>query len=397
MKSVGKGTVEERKKGMWRLRVTVVNDDGSTERLCKNVSCKNKTEARKELDVWKAEMLTSAVDVRRRDLTLGEYLVEHLEHCRDVENLSPNTIRGYRDIVSTRLNGPIAGVKLVDLKPYMVEEHMSHLRKEGGRGGRPLSGTSVQKAFSFLKTALKRAVMLEYIPSNPCERVKPPKRESYEAKPLSREEAQQVMFLLIGHPSQQFAMACRLALSTGMRRGELCGLRWRDVDFDGRQIHVCCSLVEDKASEHGGKTLLLKDCKTEKSNRWIAIDGLTVDWLKLHRAKQYYRLAYNGIEQGPETPVCCNDVGEWYRPSALTSDFVAFRRQHGFDLTRLHDTRHTQASLLLEAGEDIVTVSRRLGHARVSTTLDIYSHLMPGKDRSAADKIGDIFSVRETA
>lgn len=68
--------------------------------------------------------------------------------------------------------------------------------------------------------------------------------------------------------------------------------------------------------------------------------------------------------------------------------------QHGFDLTRLHDTRYTQASLMLEAGEDMVAVSRRLGHSKVSTTLDIYSHLLPGRDRAAADKIGDIFSSR---
>lgn len=181
-----------------------------------------------------------------------------------------------------------------------------------------------------------------------------------------------------------------------MRRGEPCGLRWADVDLGERQIHVCGSLVEDKASEHGGRTLILKDCKTEKSNRRIAIDDLTCDWLKLHQAMQYYRLAYNGVEQGSETPVCCNDLGDRHRPSACTSDFAAFRSQHGFDLTRLHDMRHTQASLLLEAGEDVVTVSRRLGHSKVSTTLDIYSHLMPGRDRAAAEKIGGIFSSCQT-
>ena len=393
MKSVGKGTVEARRKGVWRLRVSVVYDDGTPERLSKNVECRTKTEAKKLLDAWRAELLTNTVDIRRTGLTLAEFLNEHIEYCRDVENLSPNTVRGYRDIVNTRFDGAIGNTPLVDLKPFMIEEHMAYLRKQGGHNGRPLSGTSVQRAFSFLKTALKRAVMLEYIPTNPCERVKPPKRNKTEANFLTKEEVQQIMFLLIGHPSPQFAMACRLALATGMRRGELCGLRWQDVDFDEQRIHVAHSLAEVKIDDDSNqKSLLLKDCKTDSSERWIALDNMTAQWLKLHEAQQYYRLAYNGVEQTGDTPVCANDLGEWYRPSCCTSDFVAFRNQHGFDV-RLHDTRHTQASLLIAAGEDIVTVSKRLGHSKVSTTLDIYSHLMPGKDRSAADKIGEIFAV----
>lgn len=393
MKSVGKGTVELRKKGFWRLRVTVVYDDGTNERLSKNVECRTKTEARKALDAWRAELLTSIVDVRRRDLSLGDYLGEHLDYCRDVLGLSPSTIRGYQDIVSERFAGPIADMQLNELKPFMIDEHLARLKKEGGKNGRPLTGTTINKAYSFLSTALKRAVALEYIPFNPCDKVTPPRRSNYEAKPLTKEEVQQVMLLLIGHPSPQFSMACRLALATGMRRGEICGLRWSDIDFENQQIHVNKSLIEDNRSRHDGKSLVLKECKTEKSNRWIAIDDFTFGWIRIHQTQQYYRLAYNGVEQTSDTPVCCNDVGEWYRPSACTSDFRAFRSQHGFDLTRLHDMRHTQASLLLEAGEDIVTVSRRLGHSKVSTTLDIYSHLMPGKDRSAAEKIGSIFTV----
>lgn len=84
MKSVGKGTVEERKKGSWRIRVTVTYDDSTSERLSKNVACRNKTEARKALDAWRAELLTSTVDIRRRSLKLGDYLNEHLAYCRDV-------------------------------------------------------------------------------------------------------------------------------------------------------------------------------------------------------------------------------------------------------------------------------------------------------------------------
>lgn len=118
--------------------------------------------------------------------------------------------------------GRIDDVALKELKPYMIGEHLSRLRKEDGRNGGPLSGATVQHAFSFLKTALKRAVLLEYIPSNPCDRVRSPKRDAFEAKPLTKEEVQKVMFLLIGHPSHQFSMACRLALATGAGGARTC-------------------------------------------------------------------------------------------------------------------------------------------------------------------------------
>ena len=167
MKSVGKGTVEERKKGAWRIRVTVTYDDGTSERLSKNIACRNKTEARKAWDVWRAELFTSTVDIRRRNLKLGDYLNEHLDYCRDVLGLSPSTLRGYRDIVNERFVGPIADLALCEIKPFMIDEHLAHLRKEGGRNGRPLSGTTIKRAYDFLNSALKRAVALEYLAANP--------------------------------------------------------------------------------------------------------------------------------------------------------------------------------------------------------------------------------------
>jgi integrase len=99
------------------------------------------------------------------------------------------------------------------------------------------------------------------------------------------------------------------------------------------------------------------------------------------------------LVKSEETPVVGGQFGDWYRPSHFTSEFAAFRQQHKFDI-RLHDLRHTQASLLLKSGESIVTVSKRLGHAKVSTTLDTYSHIMPGQDKGAAEKIGDIFMAK---
>lgn len=392
MQSISNGTVEQRGKGRWRLRISVTFDNGESERLQRNVECRTKTDAKKMLDTWRMELKSDNPAVRRERLTLGEYLNEYLLYCRDDEELSASTIRGYRDIIENRLCG-LTNMRLVDIKPYMLEEHYNKLRNVGGAAGRPLSGSSCQKAHSFLKTALKRAVILEYINTNPCDRISGPSKNNPQNSALTAEDVTRMLRLLKGHPDRRFAMACRLALATGMRRGEVCALRWQDIDLEKASIHVSHALVEAKKDDYpDGETLRLKDTKTDASDRRISLDSDTLDVLRRYKDDQFYALEYFDTKQTPETPVVAGSLGEWYRPSNFTKDFEAFKLQHGFGV-RLHDLRHTQASLLIAAGIPIVTVSKRLGHAKVSTTLDIYSHMMPGQDEEAAEKIGNIFTT----
>lgn len=389
IESIGAGTVEKRDgKNKWRLRISVLFANGARERLSKQIECRNITEAKKRLDKWRLELLEEGAETDPSSMTLGEYLDEYIAFCRDEEELSVTTVRGYQDIVENRLYGML-DEKLCSLSPALIQKHYSTLRTIGGKAGKPLSGTSVVKAHSFLKTALKRAVVLGYIRANPCELVKPPSKSKSKTTSLTEEEVARMVFLLKGHPSFRFSMAMRITLATGMRRGEVCALRWQDVDLDNADIHVANSLCDAGPETKNAKKLILKDTKTDSSDRHIIIDEDTLEELKKYKLHQYYALAYNGIEQTEETPVVASPLGDWYRPDCFTKDFEAFRAQQGFDI-RLHDLRHTQASLLIKNGEDIVTVSRRLGHARVSTTLDIYSHVMPGKDGEAAAKIGSL-------
>lgn len=393
---VSPGVVEPRRaKGAWRLRVSVTRSDGTKARLDRQVSCRTKTEAKRLLDEWRMELLASKPEEGKADsskeLLLKDFLEDYLEFCEIDQELSPTTVRGYRDIVENRL-ATVARQPIGSITSFDVQKLCSWLRREGGVNGRPLSGSTVQKAYSFLKTALKHAVSLGIIPSNPCDFVRGPSRSKPKTAFLSEEEVLRMRFLLRGHPSPQFSMAANIALATGMRRGEICALRWCDVDFEGSRIKVEHSLCEARKKEgEAGRALVLKDAKTDSSNRSVAVDGATLEVLKAHKEAQFFRLAYNDVVQGATTPVCCGPLGEWYAPGCFTKDFEAFRSKHGFDI-RLHDLRHTQASLLIDAGESFLTVSKRLGHARVSTTLDVYSHLLPGRDEGAAQKMGELFS-----
>lgn len=393
MRSVSKGSVESRGKGKWRLKVCVTRDDGTSDRISKNVECRTKTEARSELDRWRLELLSKGEVAAAGDLILRDYLWQYITYLHDVKGVSPNTLRGYRDIVSNRWTPNIGLMPLADVRPYTVEEQLRWMRAEGGRNGRPVSGSTCQKAFSFLKTALKRAVRLGYIESNPCDMLDGPSKGRAAIKVLDEEEVRRMKTLLRGHPDYRFAMAVNLALDTGMRRGELCGLLWRDVDLDGGRIHVCRALAEaSREDTYNGETLQDKEPKSFTSDRWVSLSDATVAMLRAHAEEQYYRLMYYGEAQRQDTPVLCGSLGEDYRPSKLTSDFIAFCRSHSFDVT-VHGLRHTHASLLLKHGVPIQYVSQRLGHENIAITYRFYAHFLPGDDGGSAETWGEAVCV----
>ena len=386
MKSVSKGSEPiKRGKDSWFSRFNVTDELGNTKRVGKTVRCRTKTEAKRLFDEIRMDLMASDAPIIKEDITLGEYLKGHLEYLHDVKHLSPNTLRGYRDIVETRWVPRLGAVRLKDIKPYMIEDQLAWMRKSGGEGGKPLSGNTCQKALSFLKTALKRAQMLEYIPGNPCDAVDAPSRERKEVKVIDEGEVQRMKIALLGHPDVRFAAAVSLTLDTGMRRGEVCALRWQDIDLEAGIVHVRHALAEAKSSDtYNGETIDVKTPKSSRSNRDITTPEGTVAMLAQYRQLQRYRLLYNDIEQGEETPVFCSDLGELYRPSKLTSDFSRFTQQKRFDVT-FHGLRHTHASLLLKQGVPIQYVSMRLGHESIEITYKTYSHFLPGDDGGSAD------------
>ncbi len=390
MRSVSKGSIEQRTKGKWRLKISVTHDDGTPERICKNVECRTKTDARAALDEWRMELLSKGEVASRGKVTLKDYLWQHIGYLHDVKDVSPNTLRGYRDIVTNRWTPNISLLPLKDVKSYTVEEQLRWMKAKGGRNGRPVSGTTCKKAFSFLKTALKHAVRLGYIESNPCDMLDGPTKEKAKMHVLDESEVKLMKTLLKGHPDYRFAMTVNLALDTGMRRGELCGLLWRDVDLEGKRPHVCRALAEaSKEDTYNGQTLQDKEPKSFTSDRWISLNDATVDMLKAHAETQFYRLKYYDVEQTADTPVLCGSLGEDSRPSKLTSDYIAFTRNCGFDVT-FHELRHTHASLLLKHGISIQYVSQRLGHENIAITYKFYAHFLPGDDGGSAEAWGEV-------
>ncbi len=253
--------------------------------------------------------------------------------------------------------------------------------------GAGLSGSTVQKVHHALHKALSQAVKWNLIPRNPSDAVKAPTPTTKEMRPLSAEEAQR---LLEAAKEDRFEAFYVLAVHTGMRRGELLGLKWDDVDLDAA-ISVL-RVRRTQTRTRGGRGIALGDVKTKKSRRTIRLTLRAVEALRRHRARQAEeKLAVGGV-YSDRGMVFAGEIGNLINPSNLRQrSFTPLLKRAGLgeEGITFHDLRHTCASLLFKKNVHPKFVQELLGHASVAITLDTYSHMLPGMGGEAADAIGE--------
>jgi integrase len=224
---------------------------------------------------------------------------------------------------------------------------------------------------------------------NVIDRVKPPSVKSLEM--LALDEAQLVT-LMRAASETPLAVIVEVALFSGLRRGELLALRWRDVDFAESTITVRQALEETRGELQAGKRyrptiLAFKEPKTRKSLRTLTLDGHAMRSLRRHKAKQNeVRLSQEGGYKDHDLVFCADDGGP-LKPDTLSKHFAALVKLVAIPPVRFHDLRHSHATQLLRAGVHFKIVSERLGHSSVAITLDRYSHVLPGMDKTAADAL----------
>lgn len=300
--------------------------------------------------------------------------------------LRPTTLRSYRQMVEHYLVPQLGGLALAEIDRRQLERAYRRLVAGGGRDGRPLAPSSVVLAHRVLHKALADAVVDGLIDVNPATTARPP-RHSPDAveldDPLRVWTAEQVRAFLDFSRDHRRHPVWVVALATGMRRGELCGLRWQDVDLAGRALTVRRSL-----SAVGG-TLRLLGTKTSRT-RSIGLDPVAVRTLEEVRDRQAAaHHAAGGAWTNEWDLVFTEADGSPIPPDRLTDDFRRLVARAPVPRLRLHDLRHTNASALLAAGVPVKVVSARLGHAKVSMTLDVYAHLLPAMDEQAVDAVTD--------
>jgi integrase len=251
------------------------------------------------------------------------------------------------------------------------------------------NGSTIQLNFRNLKTALNKSVKLQLLNDNPCRFVEMPKKNNFKGNYLTVEEFNLIYNSLDSETylGESFQVLLDLAVETGCRRGEMCGTEWKNIDFENKTITFNQALIK---SEYGW---IIGNLKTETSYRALSLSDNLIDQLKkLHiqqlQNKKLFKSEYhlNVFDDIEYDLICIQRNGKFMIPNDIADRLRALLKRNKIDKNiRWHDLRHTSATLLLENGVAMKTIQKRLGHASMSTTSDIYSHVTEKMDREATN------------
>lgn len=366
----------QRRSGGWAFRADLGPDPATGKRRqTQRQGFRTKREAEAALEKLLASVREGTVTTRS-SMTVGEYLAEWIAGQR--QRLRATTLESY-EIAVNRITQRLGHVKLQALAPLQLERFYADLAEDGGRTGKPLTAKTIRNTHVVLRKALADAERLGLVGRNVGSAAKPPIAHRREYATWSSDDVRD--FFTSVREDRVFPAFVLLA-TTGMRRGEVLGLRWSDVDLDGGQLAVVQTLttVNNKP--------LLSPPKTTRSRRVVFLDEHTIKVLRDHRRRQREeRLAAGPVWDSTHDLVFRDELGGLVHPDWLTREFGRLVRSAGLLSIRLHDVRHTYATLALKAGVHPKVVSERLGHATVGITLDLYSHVTPAIARDAADAV----------
>jgi integrase len=362
----------------WRIVYDLPPGDDGKRRRTTRRGFTSEAEAHRAL-----RLVLGAVDegthVDPSTVTVAGYLRAWIEGAQ----VRPTTLSRYRQSIERHLAPHVGGIRLQALTVEDLDRCYATLVRQGRVDGGPLAPKTVRNAHGVLRTALRDAVQRGYLARNVAEHARLPRVERREMVTWT---TGQLRAFLEHVADDRFAAMWMLYATTGMRRGEVLGLRWHDVDLEVGQLTVrhVLTVVEGRP--------VVTEPKTKKGRRTIALDGATVAALRRHRVRQleervaadvaWHDVAYvftwqDGRPLHPQMPT------KWIRKHATTV---------GLPPLTVHGLRHTWASLALAAGVPAKVVSERLGHANISITMDVYTHALPAMDREAADRVaGAIF------
>jgi len=301
-------------------------------------------------------------------LTLDAYLERWFEDVVK-PSVRPRTHKGYHDLARLHLLPVLGQVKLPMLQPGHLQNVYQGMQNRG------LSAHTVHRVHSVIRSALNQAVEWNLVPRNVALAAHPPTPRREEMKTLT---VAQMRILLHDVKGTRWEPLLSLALTTGMRQGEILGLRWSELDFDAGTVRVTRQLDRSKQ---------LAEPKSKAARRQMHLPAPVLVVLREHKRRQNEERLVLGEEYQSQDLVFCTQLGHPLGHRNVQRDFKLRLAKSGLPEIRFHDLRHTSASLMLLQGVHPKVVQERLGHSQISLTLDTYSHVMTGMDREAADKL----------
>ena len=369
--------ITKRKDGRFMARITVQTPGGKKR---KSIYGRKYGEVKKKRDLALGDAARGVV-FDDQNMTVGEYLDRWL---RDVVRGSVRESTFDRDsyLVRVHIKPALGRAKLKKLTGLDVQA-LYRDRLDAG-----LSPATVAKVHAVLHKALAQAVGWDLVPRNPARAAKAPRPAPGEMRPLSREEARKLLDAARG---DRFEALYALAVTAGMRRGELLGLRWSDVDLQNASVSVRRTLTR----ADNGRRLAFAEPKTKKSRRTIRLAEVAAEALEAHLERQLGEIEVIGDPYADQGLVFATGAGTPVNPSNLSQRSLApLLKRAGLPRIRFHDLRHTCATLLLSEGVHPKFVQELLGHATIAITLDTYSHVLPGMgDQTARAMQGALSAI----
>jgi integrase len=364
----GEGAVFQRASdGRWVGRVDVGYAGGKRKRV--TVYGRTEREVLAKLrDVNKAK--ERGQDFTARARTVAEWLTEWLDDIKATDDTRPQTLRWYRWLVRDHIVPHIGGIRLDRLTPADVRHLISALAK-GGAGN-----VTVRQAHALVRNALGDAERLELVPRNVARAVRPPAPSRQRRRALTQKEARTLLDHAADH--RLYALLV-LAVTTGLRRGELLALRWSDLDFRRGTARVERTLLRLDGR------LVFGEPKSEASTRTVPVPPLALDVLRKHKIYQAGEREAAGEGWWELDLVFPSRVGTPMEPTNVNRWFRDLRVKAGLPWVRIHDLRHACATFMLAAGADLRTIMETLGHSQISITADLYAHVLPPAQRAAAE------------
>lgn len=387
-----RGTITRRGKHSWRIKFDV-GRDAQGKRTFQFLTVRGK---KADAEAKLTEMLNAVGKgefIKPSKITVAEWVGQRIDAWVSAQEIGAKTEERYRNMADGYIT-PLLGARAIQsLRPLCIDRWHAKLREKG------LSARTIGQAHRVLGKALREAAKFDAVAKNVCSSPaggqSAPKVVREEMQVLNEEEIKSVLDKLRarrerrGNQGRPFRLGrtlypkVALALFTGMRRGEILALRWRNLDFDSGVIKVRDSLEETK--KHG---LRVKLTKTGAGRRDITLPTIVVEALTEHRREQLeFRLKLGLGKPTPDSFVFPALDGGPQSPNNLSGDWREFLVAAKLPKVRLHDLRHTHASMLIASGVDIVEISKRLGHADPAITLKVYAHLFRSDDSKSATAI----------
>lgn len=376
-----KGHIRERSPGNWAIILDVVDPETGKRKRKWHSFKGTKRGAQKEC----ARLITEIQNggyVEPNKILLSDLLLRWIDHAKS--QVTPKTHERYTEVVKKNLIPALGGVHLTKLRPAQISAAYTKALANGRRDGKGgLAPATVVLMHRLLKKALKQAVRWELTARNPADAVDPP---VVERKAMNTYDLDQTIVLLDNLEKSRLLIPVMIAVLCGLRRGEIVALRWRHIDLANGTLTVSESIEQTK---EGVRT---KPPKSGKG-RVVTLPAMLAARLRQFRVEQAEELLAIGVRQTAATYLYTREDGEPVQPRTLTQAWSKLAASSDLPKIRLHDLRHAHATHLLGSKVHPKVASERLGHSRVSITLDLYSHVLPGMQEEAVARVDEALSL----